>query len=126
MNCTPVVSSGHRGWRFHNQMRQILRDGYASAYVMVAEECLEGHRRGDAALRDHRRGDGKNAPMNLLREIVRLQISGHGVEDAVVAEQRAEKALFQLEVGRAGTSGLFRPIVREWNRVSHGAAPLTW
>jgi hypothetical protein len=94
-------------------MRQILWDGYAVPDVMVAEECLEGDGRSEAPLRDHRRGDGKDAPMNLLREMVRLQISGHRVEDAVVAEQRAQKALFELHVEWAGASGLACPIVRE-------------
>ena len=66
--------------------------------LVILEEGLQRHRRGERVLRDVRGARLEDPRVDGLVEMLGLQIAGDAVEDVVVGQDRAEKLLLGLDV----------------------------
>ena len=95
-----VILGVDDGGGFRGEAGEILPDGHAADVGVGRQEGLQRHGRRDLAHPDQAAGGLEDGLMQRLEEVLRLQEVGDPVEGVVVDQDRAEQALFRLDIVR--------------------------
>ena len=93
------------GGRFGCEAGEILRDRHAADVGLGRNERLQRHRCRDLVQPDQAAGDLVEVLVDRLEEMPRLKKVRHAIERVVVDEDRAQQALFGLDIMRGRTIG---------------------
>ena len=118
----PVIVRVDDGGGFRGEAGKVLADRHAADIGLGGQEGLQRHRGRDLAHPDQAAGGLVDGLMDRLVEVFRLQKVRHAVEGVVVDQDRAQQALFRLDIVRCaakrGGSGIGREL--EDVRISQG------
>ena len=101
----PVILGVDDGGGFRGEAGEVLADRHAADVGFGRDEGLQRDRRGDLAHPDQAAGGLEDGLMDRLEEVLRLQEIRNPIERVVVDQDRAEKALFRLDIVRCAPIG---------------------
>ena len=101
----PVILGVDDGGGFGGEAGEVLADRHAADVGLGRHEGLQRDRGGDLAHPDQAAGGLVDGLMDRLEEVFRLQKVRHPVERVVVDQNRAQQALFRLDIVRCAPIG---------------------
>ena len=101
----PVILGVDDGGRFGGEAGEVLADRHAADVGFGRQEGLQRDGGGDLAHPDQAAGGLVDGLVDRLEEVLRLQKIRHPVERVVVDQDRAEQALFRLDIVRCAPIG---------------------
>ncbi len=118
----PVILRVDDGGRLRREAGKVLADRHAADVGVGGQEGLQRDRGRDLAHPDQAAGGLVNGLMDRLVEVFRLQKVRHTVEGVVVDQDRAQEALFRLDIVRCAAEGRSSRLGRELEdvRISQG------
>ena len=118
----PVILGVDDGGGFGGEPGEVLADRHAADIGVGRQEGLQRHRGGDLAHPDQAAGGLVDGLVDRLEIVLRLQKVRDPVESVVVDQDRAQQALFRLDIVRRAPIGRSSRIGRELEdvRISQG------
>ena len=118
----PIILGIDDGGRFGGEAGEVLADRHAADVGFGRDEGLQRDRGRDLAHPDQAAGGLVDGLMDRLEEVLRLQKIRDPVERVVVDQNRAQQALFRLDIVRCAPIGRSSRVGRELEhvRISQG------